>query len=182
MAKKKKLVVSEPWFDAATNLYRLKIHKFTLESDHRTSYYLRKNELQRIDEKILPKNIKFIVQDESLNQEPELVNVKVILERINVQEFLIKFEESSEVKRWVDKLAMNEYYEQRVDKLKSRQTSVFDLVIQTTYNDQKYFLIQYSVQIADVCNHQILKLVRKATDVVHNSSEDMNSTYYINII
>ncbi len=76
----------------------------------------------------------------------------MILERIDVQEFLIKFEESSEANRWSNTLAMNEYYEQRVEQLRSRQFSVFDLVIQTTYNDQKYFLIQYSVQIADVCN------------------------------
>ena len=182
MAKRKKPVVSGPRFDATTNLYRLKIHKFILESDSRRNYYLRKNELQRINERILPKNIKFIIQDESINLLPELVNVKVILERIDVQEFLIKFEESSEADRWSNTLAMNEYYEQRVEQLRSRQFSVFDLVIQTTYNDQNCFLIQYSVQIADVCNHQILKLVRKATDAVHNSSEDMNSSHFMYLI
>jgi hypothetical protein len=182
MTKKKKPAVSGPRFDALTNLYQLKINKVILESDSRRNYYLRKNELQRINERILPMSIKFIIQDESINLLPELVNVKVILERINTQEFLIKFEESSEVVRWSTTLAMNEYFEQRVDQLKSRQFSVFDLVIQTTYNDQRYFLIQYSVQIADVCNHQILKLVRKATDAVHNSSEDMNSSHFIYLI
>ena len=113
---------------------------------------------------------------------PELVNVKVILERIDTQEFLIKFEESSEANRWSNTMAMNEYYEHRVEQLRSRQFSVFDLVIQTTYNDQRYFLIQYSVQIAGICNHQILKLVRKATAAVHNSSEDMNSSHFIYLI
>jgi len=182
MARKKRPAVSRPRFDNSTNLYQLKIHKFILESDSRRNYYLRKNELQRINERILPKSIKFIIQDESINLLPELVNVKVILERIDAQEFLIKFEESSEADRWSSELAMNEYFEHRIEQLRSRQFSVFDLVIQTTYNDQQYFLIQYSVQIADVCNHQILKLVRKATDAVHNSSEDMNSSNFIYLI
>lgn len=179
MALNKKQEIPEPWFDGATNLFRLKINKIILESDCRTYYYIRKNELQRMNEKLLPKSIRFVIQDETLYRIPEIVNVKVILERIDVQEFIIKFEESSEVKRWSSELAMNEYFESRVEQLKSRQSSVFDIVIQTAHNDQKYFLIQYSAQIADVNNSRILKLVRVATENVHSSSENFDSSHFM---
>jgi len=179
MAQNKKQMIPEPWFDAATNLFRLKINKIILESDSRTYYYIRKNELQRINERLLPKSIKFVIQDETLYQIPEIVNIKVILERIDVQEFIVKFEESSEAKRWSSELAMNEYFESRIDQLKSRQSSVFDLVIQATHNDKKYFLIQYSAQIADVNNSRILKLIRAATENVHSSSENFDSSQFL---
>ena len=182
MAQNKMKEVPEPWFDEATKLFRLKINKIVLESDCRTYFYVRKNELQRINERLLPTCIRFVIQDETLYQIPEIVNVKVILERIGVLEFIIKFEESSEAKRWSNKLAMYEYFESRVDQLKSRQTSVFDIVIQTAHNDQKYFLIQYSAQIANVNNSGILKLTKVATETVHSSSENFDNSYFINFI
>jgi hypothetical protein len=174
--------VLKPRFDSLTGLYQLKFKRIFLESDCQTQFFLRKNELHRISERILPMGIKFIIQDETLNNEPELVNVKVILERIDVQEFSITFEESSEVERWSSIQAMKEYFEHRVDLLRSRQFSVFDLVIQSTYNDNVYFLIQYSVQIAGIFSSQILKLIRNATDSVHSSSEQLNNSHFFQII
>jgi hypothetical protein len=174
--------VSKPHFDSLTGLYQLKFKRIILESDSKTQFYFRKNELLRINERILPMGIKFIIQDETLNNEPELVNVKVILERIDVQEFSITFEESSEANRWDSVLSMNEYFDYRVAHLSSRQSAVFDLVIQTHYNDRECFLIQYSVQIADVNNAQLLKLIRKATDAVHNSSEEINNSNFIYLL
>ncbi len=111
-----------------------------------------------------------------------MVNVKVILERIDTQEFQIRFEESSEIKRWSVKSAMDEYYEERTEMLRERQFEVFDLVVETTYAYRQYFLIQYSVQIAGIFSAQILKLARKATDAVHSSSEDINNSQFIQII
>ncbi len=179
MRKKLKPPVLGPRFDTVTNLYQLKINKITLESDSKFNYYLRKNELQRINERILPMKMKFIVQDETLNSTLELVNVKVLIERIDTQEFILRFEESSEAKRWSSELAMSEYFESRVELLRSRQFSVFDLVIQSAYNDKQCFLIQYSAQIADICNLQIIKLTRKATDAIHKSSESFDSSHFI---
>jgi hypothetical protein len=123
--------------------------------------------------------IKFIIQDETLNQETELVNVKVILERIDTQEFQIRFEESSEIARWDNLLAMDEYFDERTKMLKGRQFDVFDLIVGTTYMDRKCFLIQYSIHIADIYSAQILKLVGKATDAVHNSSEEINNSHFM---
>jgi len=174
--------VLKPRFDSLTGLYQLKFKRIFLESDSQTQFYLRKNELYRISERILPMGIKFIIQDETLNLEPELVNVKVILERIDTQEFQIRFEESSEINRWSGDVAMNEYYEERTEMLRSRQFAVFDLIVETTYADKQYFLIQYSVQIAGIFSSQILKLVRKATDAVHNSSEEINNSQFIQFI
>lgn len=171
--------VLKPHLDPSTGLYQLKFKKIILESDSNTQFYLRKNELQRISERILPMGIKFIIQDETLYKEPELVKVKVILERIDNQEFQIRFEESSEIDRWSGDLAMNGYYEERTDMLRSRQFDVFDLIVETTYADKQCFLIQYSVHIADVFSVQILKLVRKATDAVHNSSEEINNSHFM---
>jgi len=173
--------VSKPRFDSLTGLYQLKFKKIILESDSKTQFYLRKNELHRIGERILPTGIKFIIQDETLNHEPELVNVKVILERIDILEFQIRFEESSELNRWSSQLAMDEYYEERTEMLRVRQFDVFDLVVETTYTDKQCFLIQYSVQIADIFSAQILKLVRKATEAIHASSEAINNSNFINL-
>ena len=174
--------VSKPRFDSLTGLYQLKFKRIVLESDSKTQFYLRKNELCRISERILPMGIKFVIQDETLNNEPELVNVKVILERIDIQEFQIRFEESSEIDRWNSHLVLDEYYEERTEMLRGRQFDVFDLVVETTYADNKFFLIQYSVQIADIFSTQLLKLVRKATDAVHNSSEEINNSQFTQLI
>lgn len=171
--------VIKPHFDSLTGLYQLKFKKIILESDSKTCFYLRKNELLRISERILPMGIKFIIQDETLNHEPELVNVKVILERIDTREFQIRFEESSKIERWSSDLAMNEYYEGRTVMLRGRQFDVFDLIVETTYADKQYFLIQYSVHISDIFSAQIHKLVRKATDAVHNSSEELNNSHFM---
>ena len=179
MVKQINKAVSGPRFNKQTNLYQLRIGKIILESDSRCNFYLRKNELLRINGKVLPKSIKFVIQDETISTIPEMVNVKVILERIDVQEYSLKFEESSEAKRWSAELAMNEYYEQRVDQLRSRQFAIFDLVIQTSYNDGHFFLIQYSVHIADINTEQINKLIMKATDAVHKSSENFDCSHFM---
>lgn len=179
MVQQIKSSVSKPRFDSLTGLYQLKFKRIILESDSQTCFSLRKNELLRISERILPMGIKFIVQDETLNQEPELVNVKVILERIDTQEFQIRFEESSKTKRWNSQFAMDEYFEERIAMLKGRQFDVFDLVVETTYSDRNCFLIQYSIHIADIFSAQLLKLVRKATDAVHNSSEELNNSNFM---
>jgi len=180
MGKQIKGRVLDPYLDTLTGLYQLNFENIILESDSETQFYLRKNELRRISERILPMGIKFIIQDETLYKEPELVNVKVILERIDTREFQLRFEESSEILRWSSQLAMDEYYEERTEMLRGRQFEVFDLVVETTYSDKQCFLIQYSVQIADIFSVQILKLVRKATDAVHNSSEEINNSHFIN--
>ncbi len=179
MGQQIKGTVLKPHLDLSTGLYQLKFRRIVLESDCKTQFYLRKNELQRISERILPMGIKYIIQDETLYQEPELVNVKVILERIDAQEFQLRFEESSEISRWNSQLVMDEYFEERTKMLRERQFDVFDLVVETTYVDKKCFLIQYSVQISDIYNSQILKLVRKATDAVHNSSEEINNSHFM---
>lgn len=181
MGQQIKGTVLKPHLDLSTGLYQLKFRRIVLESDCKTQFYLRKNELQRISERILPMGIKYIIQDETLYQEPELVNVKVILERIDAQEFQLRFEESSEISRWNSQLVMDEYFEERTKMLRERQFDVFDLVVETTYVDKKCFLIQYSVQISDIYNSQILKLVRKATDAVHNSSEEINNSHFMNL-
>lgn len=181
MVQQIKSGVSKPRFDSLTGLYQLKFKRITLESDSKTQFYLRKNELLRISERILPMGIKFIIQDETLNQDPELVNVKVILERIDTREFQIRFEESSKIDRWSSDLAMNEYYEERTVMLRGRQFDVFDLIVETTYADKQYFLIQYSVHIANIYSAQLLKLARKATDAVHNSSEEINNSHFLYI-
>ncbi len=108
------------------------------------------------------------------------MNVKVILERIDTQEFQIRFEESSETKRWSSQFAKGEYYEDRTEMLRERQFDVFDLVVETAYADKQCFMIQYSVQIANVVSGQILKLVKKATDAVHDSSETINNSNIFN--
>jgi len=182
MVQQIKSKVSKPHFDSLTGLYQLKFKKIILESDSQTCFSLRKNELLRISERVLPMGIKYIIQDETLNQEPELVNVKVILERIDTQEFQIRFEESSKTKRWDSQFAMDEYYEERTEMLRGRQFDVFDLVVETTYSDRQCFLIQYSVHIKDIFSAQILKLVRKATDAVHNSSEEINNSNFMYLI
>jgi len=179
MVQQIKSSVSKLHFDSLTGLYQLKFKRIVLESDCKTCFSLRKNELLRISERILPMGIKFIIQDETLNQEPELVNVKVILERIDTQEFQIRFEESSEFARWDNQLIMAEYFEERTKMLKGRQLDVFDLIVGTTYMDRKCFLIQYSIHIADIFSAQILKLVRKATHAVHNSSEEINNSNFM---
>ena len=179
MVQQIKARVSKPHFDTLTGLYQLKFKRIILESDFKTQFYLRKNELLRINERILPMDIKFIIQDETTNEIPELVNVKVILERIDTREFQIRFEESSKIDRWSSDLVMNEYYEERTKMLRRRQFEVFDLIVETTYADKQYFLIQYSIRIADINSAQILKLVRKATDAVHNSSEEINNSHFI---
>lgn len=181
MGQQIKITVLKPHLDLSTGLYQLKFKHIILESDSKTQFYLRKNELQRISERILPMGIKYIIQDETLYQEPELVNVKVILERIDTQEFQIRFEESSEISRWSSQLLMDEYFEERTEMLRERQFDVFDLVVETTYADKQCFLIQYSVQIAGVFSVQILKLVRKATEAVHTSSELINNSNLINL-
>ena len=177
MATQIKSKVLKPRLDHITGLYQLKFKRFVLESDSKTYFYLRQNELQRISERILPMGIRYIIQDETLKQVPELVNVKVIIERIDTQEFQIRFEESSEIKRWGSLLVMSKYFEARTEMLRGRQITVFDTVVETAYADKQCFLIQYSTQIANVFSAQILKLVRKATDAVHNSAEEINKSH-----
>lgn len=178
MATKIKRAVLKPRLDPITGLYQLKFKRIVLESDSKTYFYLRQNELQRINERNLPMGIRFIIQDETLKQLPELVNVKVILERIDTQEFQIRFEESSEIKRWGSLFVMNKYFEERTEMLRGRQLDVFDIVVETAYADKQCFLIQYSGHLVEIFSAQILKLVREATDAVHNSSEEINKSHF----
>ncbi|MCH7721848.1 MAG: hypothetical protein IIA49_01725 [Bacteroidetes bacterium] len=57
------------------------------------------NQLKWINEKILPKNIKLLEHDKSLNLFLEQVTIKFIPERINVNGLLIKFKDSNELRK-----------------------------------------------------------------------------------
>ena len=56
-------------------------------------------QLKWINEKILPKNIKLLEHDKSLNLFLEQVTIKFIPERINVNGLLIKFKDSNELRK-----------------------------------------------------------------------------------
>ena len=168
---KRKIKVS---YSPETDLYELKINKIVLESNSPSQFYIRKNELNRIGMMLLPQNVKFILQDDTINRGTLLVRIKVIVQRVDVDEYLIRFEESSDVSSWKNLINMKDYFDARLTQLQDRQVQKFDLVVQMSYSDEKYFLIQYDLHLKKIQNSQIIKLVRQVNKVVQTSSENFN--------
>jgi hypothetical protein len=167
--------VGKVHFDNNLKAYQLRINSVSLESDSANQFNVRKNELQKINVRLLPEKVDFILHDETSNVKSGLVKVKLILQRIGPCDFLIRFKEFSESKAWKDFSSMKEYYAQRVLQLGARQFQDFDLVVDSNYMDQSHLVIKYSVQIANIVNQQIFKLIMEAIDAIHNSAESINN-------
>jgi hypothetical protein len=162
-------------FNRLSNLFQINFGKIILESDSPEQFSLRENELERINVRSLPSGIKYIIKDETLQEIPFLVNVKIILQKTDTAEFWITFEESSMDSRWKEAFNMVEYFDVRHNYLMERQKEKFDLIMGTNSIYGKYLFIQYTVTITGIDNNQLLKLCRRTTEAIHKSSINFNN-------
>jgi hypothetical protein len=162
-------------FNRSSDLFQINFGKIILESDNSEQFFLRENELERINVRRLPSGIKYILKDETLQEIPNLINVKIILQKTDTAEFWITFEESSRHSRWENASNMVEYFDVRHNYLNERQKEKFDLIIGSDFTDGQFLFLQYTVTITGIDNNQLLKLCRMTTEAIHKSSINFNN-------
>jgi len=154
--------------------YSFKIGIFEIKSDSRNLFNLNLNQLPEIDLQELPIDCKYILYDETIEDIPYLVNIKVILEKPGEAVYYLYFEESSRRSRWYYGDKMKEYFDSKLRALLERQQNVFDIVLGNHLLTESYFYLPYSFTFDEYTSTQILDLINATIIAVHNFSENLD--------
>lgn len=164
-----------PRLNIELGIYELKLGRITLESNDDHVFSLRFNELLNLDLTLIPQGIKFIILDETMGESHYLVNIKLILKRVDDRKYEIKVEESGERNDWDNKPGFDEYFSTRYSMLLERQHTHFDVMVEPPHNFVEYYLQEYTLFTANLDAHNIFGILKTLIRSIHRTSNKFNS-------